>query len=73
MSPLIPRRALTAFASSVALLAPWMVCAAEAPAPPVAQKIAHESVLHGETRQDPYYWLREKENPEERPQWPRIR
>ena len=33
-------------------------------APPVAGKIPHTEVLHGETRQDDYYWLREKTNPD---------
>src|SRR4029453_9614623 len=33
-------------------------------APPVAKKIARTEVLHGETRQDDYYWLREKSDPE---------
>jgi oligopeptidase B len=34
--------------------------------PPIAKIIAKETVLHGETLQDPYFWLREKENPEVR-------
>lgn len=32
--------------------------------PPVAKAIPHELTIHGETRVDPYYWLRERENPE---------
>ena len=35
-----------------------------APKPPVAMKINKELTLHGHTRTDPYYWLRERENPE---------
>ena len=35
-----------------------------APAPPVAQRIDHKVVWHGETVVDPYHWLREKANPE---------
>ncbi len=31
--------------------------------PPVAEKIPHELVSHGEKRVDNYYWLRERENP----------
>jgi oligopeptidase B len=31
--------------------------------PPVAQRIPFELTLHGETRVDEYYWLRERENP----------
>jgi oligopeptidase B len=32
--------------------------------PPVAQRIEHKQVWHGETVVDPYFWLREKANPE---------
>jgi len=32
--------------------------------PPIAQKRPHKLTLHGDTRIDDYYWLREKENPE---------
>src|SRR6266436_1527864 len=32
------------------------------PIPPVAKKVPKITVLHGETRQDDYYWLREKDN-----------
>ena len=35
-----------------------------APAPPVAQRIDHKVVWHGETIVDPYHWLREKTDPE---------
>jgi oligopeptidase B len=31
---------------------------------PVAKKINKELTIHGHTRVDPYYWLRERENPE---------
>lgn len=34
--------------------------------PPVAARILKTIVLHGETLVDPYFWLREKENPEVR-------
>ncbi len=34
------------------------------PKPPVAKKIPKTDVLHGETRVDNYFWLREKSNPE---------
>ena len=30
--------------------------------PPVAKTIAHERVHHGETVDDPYFWLADKEN-----------
>ncbi len=32
--------------------------------PPVARTIPHSAELHGERREDPYFWLREKANPE---------
>ena len=31
--------------------------------PPVAEKQSHEMTLHGDRRVDPYFWLREQENP----------
>ena len=34
--------------------------------PPVARPIPRTTLLHGETLVDPYFWLREKENPEVR-------
>jgi oligopeptidase B len=36
----------------------------QAPVPPVAQRIEHTEVRHSETVADPYFWLREKKNPE---------
>jgi oligopeptidase B len=32
--------------------------------PPMARKVEHSSVWHGETVNDPFFWLREKSNPE---------
>ncbi len=32
--------------------------------PPVAPKKEHVEVRHGATLNDPYFWLREKKNPE---------
>jgi oligopeptidase B len=37
---------------------------APAPVPPVARKVDKVVTLHGETRSDPYAWLRDKPNPE---------
>ncbi len=37
---------------------------AEAPKPPVAKKKPHVVTLHGETRSDDYFWLREKKDAE---------
>ena len=34
-----------------------------APAPPVAERIPHVTVLHGERRVDDYHWLRAKDDP----------
>lgn len=34
------------------------------PPPPVAKTVPRSIVQHGETRVDPYFWLREKSNPE---------
>jgi oligopeptidase B len=32
--------------------------------PPVARKVPHSTTLHGDTRTDDYFWLREKKDPE---------
>jgi oligopeptidase B len=38
---------------------------AESPAvPPVARRVPRTEVLHGDTRSDDYFWMREKSNPE---------
>jgi oligopeptidase B len=34
------------------------------PKPPVAQKKPHVTTIHGDTRTDDYFWLRDKKNPE---------
>jgi oligopeptidase B len=39
------------------------VGAAGAPEPPVARKIPKLDVVHGDTRQDDYFWLRDKQDP----------
>ena len=41
-----------------------LAIAQQAPVPPVASCIEHKVVWHGETIVDPYFWLREKSNPE---------
>ena len=33
------------------------------PQPPVAQRISRTVIMHGDTRDDPYYWLRDRANP----------
>ena len=35
-----------------------------APNPPVAREVPHETVLHGRTMCDPWFWLRERDNPQ---------
>jgi oligopeptidase B len=35
----------------------------ETSAPPVAPREEHESVVHGDVRSDPYFWMRNKEDP----------
>ena len=35
-----------------------------APTPPAAKRVDHREVRHGATVVDPYYWLRDKSNPE---------
>ena len=37
--------------------------AAARPSPPVAERRPHVQVVHGERREDDYFWLREKSNP----------
>jgi oligopeptidase B len=37
---------------------------AQQPSPPQARRIVRVDTLHGEAREDDYYWLREKTNPE---------
>ena len=32
--------------------------------PPVARQIPHQHVLHGDVREDPYYWMKDRNNPE---------
>ncbi len=36
------------------------------PPPPVAKRVPKEDVVHGERREDDYFWLRDRENPEVR-------
>src|SRR6476660_8219436 len=39
---------------------------AEAPKPPEARRVAKVDVVHGEKRQDEYFWLRRKDDPQVR-------
>ncbi len=51
-------------ATPAAAVAPAPAPAPAEPAPPAAKKVPHPVTLHGDTRQDDYFWLREKENAE---------
>src|SRR5262245_16899073 len=46
------------------LTAGCVLAAGQAPEPPKARQIEHISVWHGEKVNDPFFWLREKSNPE---------
>jgi oligopeptidase B len=59
-SILLPERCATVAVLAALLIAAY---AAAAPAPPVAERIPHPTTLHGDTRPDDYFWLREKLNP----------
>jgi oligopeptidase B len=52
----------------LAVLVALVVCSsalvAQAPRPPVARQVEHISLWHGEKVNDPFFWLREKSNPE---------
>ena len=51
--------------TSLPLSAPSPAEAADAdPKPPVAQKVPKVDVVHGDRRQDDYFWLRDKANPQ---------
>jgi len=49
---------------AIAALSTIFSAAEQASAPPVAQRVEHKVVWHGEIVVDPYFWLREKTNPE---------
>ncbi len=59
----IPRSRIVPVLALIALSAIFAT-AQQAPVPPVAKRIDHKVVWHGETVVDPYYWLRERTNPE---------
>lgn len=51
-------------AGLAALMSASLSLAAQAPVPPVAKQVEHISLWHGEKVSDPWFWLREKTNPE---------
>src|SRR3954469_25425015 len=56
------------FVRRILLLVPiiFLMAADNAPTPPIAKKVPHESEINGHKMVDNYYWLREKSNPEVR-------
>ena len=55
------RAVITALALCFSLESP---ASGQVVAPPVAEVRPHELTIHGDTRVDNYYWLRERDNPE---------
>ena len=53
-------------AALLALSLPVPAALAQEPVPPVAPRRDHVQTWHGEQVNDPWFWLREKENPEVR-------
>jgi oligopeptidase B len=58
------KRALLSLFMSLLTPLASAVAADQVATPPVARRIEHRDVRHGETVIDDYYWLREKSNPE---------
>ena len=66
-----PRRHARALRGALLLLATPLALGAQQagragtdlPAPPAAERRAHVDTLHGEVREDPYFWLRVKSDP----------
>jgi oligopeptidase B len=59
-----PRRIVLLPVPAVFALVTVFSLSQTAPVPPVAKRVEHKQVWHGETVVDPYFWLREKTNPE---------
>jgi oligopeptidase B len=59
MTPIRSALPLTALA-----VLTWQLHADDAAQPPVAKKLPHVTVVHGDTLTDNYHWLREKTSPE---------
>ena len=55
-----------AFALGIRALLAGAPAPAEAPKPPEARRVAKVDVVHGEKRQDDYFWLRRKDDPQVR-------
>ncbi len=59
----MPSRPLR-LAGLAALVSASLSLVGQAPIPPVAKQVEHVSIWHGEKVNDPWFWLREKANPE---------
>src|SRR5215831_9632048 len=63
--PTSPRRKPASVAGLLSLVA--LSCmttsALSAPSPPVAERLAHPVTMHGDTRPDDYYWMKDKKDP----------
>jgi oligopeptidase B len=57
-------RRVVPFLLAVLVLAAFSLAVQQTIRPPVASRVEHKVVRHGETVEDPYFWLREKTNPE---------
>ncbi len=51
-------------AGLAALMSASLGLGAQSPQPPVAKQVPHVATWHGESVSDPWFWLREKTNPE---------
>ena len=58
----MPRPVLR-FGALVILFGSRMAFTATMPQPPLAKRIEHKEIRHGQTVVDNYYWLRDKKNP----------
>ncbi len=61
-----PGRFLAALAAVACLAGPPLGFSQTTLSPPAARQVEHRETRHGETVVDPYFWLREKSNPEVR-------
>ncbi|HUJ21333.1 MAG TPA: S9 family peptidase [Bryobacteraceae bacterium] len=57
-------RCLVRLGTCIVLFSTGLIMTETAPQPPIAKRVEHKQVRHGETVVDYYYWLREKANPE---------
>ena len=60
----IHRRRLAVLLVGVVFCVSFVAGQSAGPTPPVAKRVDHTQVWHGETVNDPYFWLREKSNPD---------